>query len=203
MPLLELNLPPDGAALPADVRSFLSGVARRIEQIARGHPIPAFVPSDYEGAYRVLRALAEVGAPGELFCEWGSGLGVVACLAAMLDFDACGIEIEGELVDAAQELADDFGLPVQFVRGSFIPASEPVIRKGEFSWLATDGTDGHEELGLDPSDFAVIFAYPWPDEEGLTEKLFERHGRAGAVLMTHHGGETFRLRRKARSRGRR
>jgi hypothetical protein len=39
----------------------------------------------------------------------------------MLGIDACGIEIEGELMDAAQQFADDFGLPVEFIRGSFIP----------------------------------------------------------------------------------
>jgi hypothetical protein len=137
--------------------------------------------------------------PGNLFCEWGSGFGVVACLAAMLDFDACGIEIEGELVDAAQRLADDFGLPVEFIRGSFIPGkSEACLDAGDgFAWLTTHGDSGLEELGLVPADFDVIFAYPWPDEERLIGALFERSGGAGAVLLTYHGGEDFRLRRKA------
>src|SRR5437867_3109190 len=121
MPLVELNLRIRRAALPGDVRSFLREATRRIQRFQRQGRIPAFVPSDFERTYAVLRALAADCVRGSLFCEWGCSFGVVACLAAMLDFEACGIEIEAELVDAAQQLAADFGLPVEFLRGSFIP----------------------------------------------------------------------------------
>src|SRR5438067_13768394 len=121
MPLAEMKLRIDGAAVPREVRAFLREAERRIEQFQRQGRIPGFVPSDFARSYAVLRALAADGARGNLFCEWGSGFGVVACLAAMLDFDACGIEIEAELVDAAQQLAADYDLPVQFLQGSFIP----------------------------------------------------------------------------------
>jgi hypothetical protein len=118
--MVELNLLIGETAMPGDVRSFLREAERRIERFQLTGRVPGFVPSDFERAYGVLRALtaAEL-ATGNLFCEWGSGFGVVACLAALLDFDACGIEIEGELVDAARRLAADFDLPVEFMRGSF------------------------------------------------------------------------------------
>src|SRR5579872_445365 len=199
--LTDLSLPTGAARLPGDVRSFLREAERRVRQLRPPGHVPGFVPSDFAGAYAALRALAEAGAaPGDLFCEWGSGLGVVACLAAMLDFDACGIEAEGELVDAARRLADDFGLPVEFVRGNFIPpgGGPPEEAGGGFAWLTTAGGDPREELGLGPEDFAVIYAYPWPDEEELTAGLFERHAGAGAVLVTYHGGADFRLRQKCR-----
>ena len=67
---------------------------------------------------------------------------------------------------------------------------------GDFAWLSTVGGSGYEELGLGPDDFDIIFAYPWPDEERLTGALFERYARAGAVLLTYHGGDDLRLRRK-------
>jgi hypothetical protein len=41
-------------------------------------------------------------------------------------------------------------------------------------------------LGLDPEDFDVVFAYPWPDEECLTSALFECYARDGAVLLADH-----------------
>jgi hypothetical protein len=138
-------------------------------------------------------AAADV-APGRLFCEWGSGYGVVTCLAAMLEFDAVGIEVEGELVEAASRLAEDFGLPAQFVEGSYLPAG--FRAQGEYAWLNTEAADAHAALGLDTADFSVIFAYPWPDEEGLTEGLFERYGSPGAILVTNHVDHHFRVRRK-------
>ena len=201
MSLIDVKLVLDEATIPADVRAFLHEADRRIEEFQQHARVPGFVPSDFARTYQVLRAVGSSNlTPGNLFCEWGSGFGVVACLAALLGFDACGIEIEGELVDAAQQLADDFELPVEFIRGSFIPRGGEacVQRDDEFAWLTTDGGNTHEELGLAPDTLDVIFAYPWPDEERVTGVLFERYAAVGAVLVTYHGGEDFRLRRKTK-----
>src|SRR5258708_4692737 len=113
-------------ALPADVRAFLDEADRRIEQFQMENHIAGFVPSDFALAYDLLRTVSNDLAPGNLFCEWGSGFGVVTCLAAMLDFDAHGIEIESELVDSARQLAADFDLPVEFAQGSFIPTGSEI-----------------------------------------------------------------------------
>jgi len=203
MPLVDLDVPPGETAVPANVRAFLRDANRRIERFLVDCRVPGFVPSDFARAYGVLRSIATADlAPGRLFCEWGSGFGVVTCLAAMLDFEAFGIEIEGELVDAAEALAADFDLAVEFIRDSFIPrhAPAPRSRDSEFSWLTTDGGHAQERLGLATDDFDVIFAYPWPDEEAYTADLFERCARVGAVLVSYHGGEVFRLRRKTAGR---
>ena len=201
MPLADVPIAANPIVLPGDVRAFLREAERRIERFQRDHLIPGFVASDFPRAYNVLHALSDAAAaPGRLFCEWGSGFGVVACLAAMLDFDARGIEIDETLVDAARRLAGDFGLPVEFVRGSFIPqdSEECLGPRPEFAWLTVDtgGDDADGELG--PADADVVFAYPWPDEEQLIEALFERHAGAGTVLVSYHGGEDFRVRRKVR-----
>lgn len=197
IPLVALPLENFIADLPGDVRAFLQEADGRIERFRMDRNIPGFVPSDFVGAYRAIHRLAVSDlARGSMFCEWGSGFGVNACLAAMLDFDACGIEIDEELVEESRRLAFDFDISVEFVHGSFIPAGsmDSAEHCGGFSWLATDAATPEPELG--PEDFDVIFAYPWPDEEQAIEALFERHARQGAVLVSYHGGEDTRLRRK-------
>src|SRR5262245_30630520 len=99
MPLADLDLPVSQATVPDDVQSFLREAEGRIVRFQQTSRVHGFVPSDFERVYGVLRAVAARDlAPGRRFCEWGSGFGVVAGLAAMLDFDACGIEVEAELV---------------------------------------------------------------------------------------------------------
>jgi hypothetical protein len=206
MTLVTLNLRERRSEPPHRVRRFLREADRRIERFQRDTPIHGFVPSDYERTYGVLQALAESAlAPGDRFCEWGSGFGVVACLAAMIGFDACGIEVEGELVDAARRLAADFEVPVEFVRGSFIPPGGEAFLGADrnFAWLTASGEDTELELGMGTGDFDTVFAYPWPDEERALANLFGRYAAAGAVLVTYHGGDDFLLRRKPTSMGRR
>ena len=206
MALTDLSIPPDDAAIPPDVRRFLRVADRRIDDFQLWSKVPAFVPSHYEGVYRALRSVSvNQLARGNRFCEWGSGFGVATCLASYLEFDACGIEIEAELVTEARRLADDYALTAEFVIGSFVPrgGESRVYSAGEYAWLTTDADYSYDELGLDPDDMDVIYAYPWPDEEGVTGELFDRYAGPGAVLLTFHGGDDFRLRRKAATKRRR
>ena len=205
MPLIDVNLPVGEGLIPADVRSFLAEAERRIEHFQRSARVPAFVPSDFARVYHTLHTLETTAlAPGRRVCEWGSGFGVVASLAAMLDFDAYGLEIESELVVAARQLARDFELPVEFVCGSFIPVGgEHLVDAGStFAWLTPDSGTAYDEIGLDPDDFDVVFAYPWPDEEHVIWTLFERYASTGAVLITYHGSDDIRVQRKTQGRSR-
>jgi hypothetical protein len=206
MPLLDIDLPGDSTPIPENVQTFLREAERRIEQFQQTSRSHGFVPSDYAGAYKVLRTISTASAaPGPQFCEWGSGFGVVASLASMVDFTACGIEIEEDLVSAARRLAADFELDVEFVRDSFIPPGGENCADISitFAWLTQEAGAAEEGLGLAIDDFDVIFAYPWPDEERVIEDLFDRYAAVGAVLVTYHGIEGFRVQRKSERRPRR
>jgi len=125
----------------------------------------------------------------------------------MLELNACGIEIEGVLVDASRKLADDFGLPAEFVHGSYVPSgAEADVEEAyadastEYFWLVRDGDDAYGKLGLGPHDFDVVFAYPWPGEERLVESLFEKYAAEGALLLMYNQYNSVRLRRKVSKR---
>lgn len=202
MPLVDVEFGEVPLEMPDPVRRLVREAERRLDAFVEGRlddPIVGFVPSDFAAVYPVLATIARGHlATGSLFCEWGSGFGVVAMMAAELDFDACGIEIEQDLVDAAQELADEYDLPVEFVCGSFIPSGGEDVADhvGDFAWLRTDAASAYDELGLDPRDFDVIFAYPWPGEEQAVYDLFERYGAAGALLVTFQGVDAVQVKRR-------
>ena len=166
MPLVDIELSIDGSDLPSDVRAFLREAYLRVGRFVTNSPIrvTGFAPSGFETVYRSLRAIGEAQlAPGNSFCEWGSGFGLAASLAAMLKFRACGIEMESVLVDASKRLADDFGLPVDFVRGSFIPpggesyANEACDNDNAgFRRLFADADSAYRELGRTESHQTLV-----------------------------------------------
>jgi hypothetical protein len=206
VPLVDVNLSVDEGVPPRQVVAFLTEADARIREYFRTSPCPAggFIPSDYVAVYHALRAIADSKlACGDSFCEWGSGFGVVASLAAMLDFGACGIEIERRLVVASRRLAKDFALSVEFVQGSFIPAGGEVFADeayaeavNEFFWLVTEADDAYDELGRNADDLDLVYAYPWPDEEAVIERLFEHFSAEGSLLLTQHEYRSLRLQRK-------
>ena len=203
MTLRGIDVDWDQSDHPDEVRTFLADADRRVEEFQEAHvrdPIPGFVPCDFERVYEGLRTIVGKGmAPGASFLELGSGMGVVACLAAMLDMESTGIEIEPELVAASEELATVHGLEVEFVCGSYVPTGGDWLTDEveEFAWIESGGADAYELLGLDLDDFDLVFAYPWPGEESLVRELFDAYGAGGAMLLTFNGVEDLRLYRKA------
>jgi hypothetical protein len=203
MPLVEVPIPDEPAAVPYHLKRFLAEADKRVEAALADARTPAFVPSNYEALFPVLRTLFHSTLlRGTTFAEWGSGVGVATLVAAYVGYDAYGIEAEWELVEEARKLADDFDLSAEFVCGSFVPAGgeDHVYRTGEYGWFTTQSDSAYADLGLDPDDFDIVYAYPWPDEEEVVADLFEMFAGDGAVLLTCKGGEGFRLRRKVASR---
>lgn len=207
MPLIEVAPPKSDAPIPARLAEFIREAEQRITRYIDdlpGAPAVAFVPSDFAAAYSALVHINEYQlAPGSCFLEWGAGYGVVASLAHAIGLDAHGIEIDATLVANSRELASDFDLSPNLVEGSFVPAGGDRYTESfsEHAWLASGGPDGYDAIGLEPDDFDIIYAYPWPGEESIVERLFDRYGAAGALLVTYRGLEGVRIQRKKPIRG--
>lgn len=193
MALTPVKFPLEVTRVPSEASLIVRDAEARIERFMhrrRNDPLPAFVPSDFRLGYAALELIRDRHlAPDMTMCEWGSGFGVIACLATQLGYDACGIEIERDLNDESQALADEHELATQFVHGSFIPDGGDHLAdgSGEFAGLSTDLPSGYEELGLDVDDFGLIYAYPWPGEEHVIEQIFEAYAATGALLVTYRG----------------
>lgn len=203
MPLIDVPLHIPERRLPRDVVEFLGESNQRIKQFVeeREIRISGFVPSDFEPVYQALDAIIENNlASGDVFCEWGSGFGVVAMLAELLEFQAYGIEIEDSLVVGARLLADEFDLTADFVTGSFVPeGGEYIVDElcsGTDSWLTGISDDAYSQLGLSPNDFDVVYAFPWPGEENVIAGLFDEFCAVGSLLLTFDHLEGVRVRRK-------
>jgi hypothetical protein len=201
--MLEEIAVPEAVALvqPQRVAKQLMDEAdRRIERFTREHrpPIDNFVVCDFALVDAALRWITEQNLLcGSSFCEWGSGFGVVTMLAALQEFDACGIEVEAALVRQAEQLADDFQLDARFARGSFIPdGGEDLVEFLEdIAHIETDTPSGYEDLEREIADFDLFFAFPWPGEHGYWESVFDHFAADGAMLLTYQGIEQLRLQR--------
>jgi hypothetical protein len=194
-------------------------VARLIATCSRGwerffvdhdDQAPRFVPSVPERVYAVL---AEVTSrqlpPTRVFCEWGSGFGTVTCLAALLGYEAYGLEIDAELVRLSRAMARRLGIPVTMLCTSFLPAGYAASAGDDGATLVTpeaarahpDTAEARGPLRYDGmasaiADIGLFFAYPWPEERELVRQLFEAVARAGALLVMYHTDTDIRVWRK-------
>ena len=126
----------------------------RIDWFLHSHkpPIHNFVACDFRTVNACLRWITEGQlTAGRAFCEWGAGFGVVTMLAALLEYDAVGIEVEPVLVDEARSLADDLEIAAQFATGSLIPAGgeDLVSFVDDITHIDTDSPDAYDEVGLE------------------------------------------------------
>ena len=192
------------APLTSEMETLLQESDRRIDDFLhhwRGPIIENFVASDYRTVNNVLHWIVEHQLnAGNMFCEWGSGFGVVTLMASLHNFTAFGIEVEAELVDRARSLADDLGLSAEFAQGSFIPpGGQRLIQYHEdVAHIETDTPGAYEEFDLEIADFDLLFAFPWQGETRFWDNLFHHYAAEGALLLTYHGIEELRLQRKVR-----
>src|SRR2546425_11853089 len=195
-------------------------VARLIATCSRGwerffadhddHHTPRFVPSVPERVFAVLEEVTTRNLPPtRVFYEWGSGFGMATCLAALLGYEAYGLEIDAELVRLSRGIARRLGIPVQMLCTSFFPAGYAASASGDGAALVTpasvrahhDTAEARGPLRYDGMEIAItniglFFAYPWPEERELMQELFEAVARVGALLVVYHTDTDIRVWRK-------
>jgi hypothetical protein len=168
--------------------------AQRAYELGLSGRFDSCITSNYPEVYARLR---EECRRGDRFLEWGSGLGVITALAASLGAEAYGIEIEPELVRLSEGLVERHDVPATFACGSFFPdgfGEDPELLHEDLMHDSV-GADAYAELGLELTDFDLIYAFPWPGEEDLFLDLFQRGAAPGSRLLINYGSDGLRLER--------
>ncbi len=180
-PLERVGVPPEAGDLPVPrfVDCFIRDAEDRAEEYGDRAGKGLFVPGDYRYAFQILQWLlrTQAAAQGAAFLEWGSGQGMVTILAALLGYDAVGVEIDAALVRESRELAARYDTQARFEQGSYDPAS---------SGLKV----------FTAKKRAVVYVYPWPGEEPFFLRLFAETADPGAFLLMCLGPEDIRTYRK-------
>lgn len=203
--LTELELDFSSEELPQSVISFFDDCEKRIDEFLIGKRFAekGFVACDHWAVAKALQLIDRNGlAMGHTLCEWGSGFGEVAMAAEMLGYEACGLEINSEVFDHANQLAEDYGLETEFVCGSFLPdGADDLVDE---AYMENDGDltlemhfeEGYSELDRDVSDFDIIFVFPWPNDAPLLARIFDRYASSGALLLTYNDASGLKIERK-------
>ena len=175
------DVPPEAGEMPVPrfVDCFLRDAEARAEEYGAQPGGGLFIPGDCRYAYQILAWLLQTGAMQKkaAFLEWGSGQGMVTILAALLGYEATGVEIDEALVGEARGLAVRYDAPARFVHGTYDPA----------------------QTGLkvfSARKRAAVYVYPWPGDEPRCLQLFAETADAGTLLLMCLGPEDIRVYRQ-------
>lgn len=119
-----------------------------------------FVPSNYELAWGALSALP----PGR-FCELGSGLGVAVGLAALLGYQASGIELDETLAEQSRQFLAEHQLAADILTGSYYER-----------WVMAD----------------VYYVYSWPSQLTAVQERFLAASPPRSRLLICFGQDDIR-----------
>lgn len=197
---------------PAQVTRLIEEADRRLDQLFetnRNRRVPRFLPSDPALLFRVLEFLTvNELPPGKVFCEWGSGFGVGACLASLLGYESWGLEIEEDLVELARELAGDLKIEVKNICTSYFPegfgsypaqgGAELMIPEPESRWAEESAlvVPAYEGMDCEVDEIDLFYIYPWPGEQELMHDLFDTVAADGAILIAYYGDKDIAAYRK-------
>ncbi|ETX01305.1 MAG: hypothetical protein ETSY1_07890 [Candidatus Entotheonella factor] len=198
------------AHIPDPVARLIDTCSRGWERFFADHDdqAPGFVPSVPELVFSALEEVTQRHLPpNRVFCEWGSGFGTVACMAALLGYEAYGLEIEEELVRLSRAMARRLRIPVEIICTSMFPegyGSHPGDDRGKLSrpepFCSSHLPYGHplryRGMDIDVAEIGMFFVYPWAHERELIQELFDAVAAPGAILMSYHNDKDICVFRK-------
>lgn len=208
MPYQQLPYAVEVIKLPQRFQEFIDEADHRCDQFydeKLNKRYPRYVPSEPAQVYSALKYVTDQGLPlGTQFVEWGSGFGVGTGLAALLGYEATGIEIEAALVAKAEALLADQAIAAEFIQTSYIPEgfiSYDAVGGGD---IVADDSFGHqldhqpryEGMDIDVEEIDLFFVYPWPGEQEMMLKLFNAIAGEGAILVAYYGDNDICIYRK-------
>ena len=214
MALEELDLDGMETELPAEAAAVIDEANRRIDELfesEQNRKYPRYLPSDPAPFYSALAHLTAKDIPlGKVFCEWGSGFGVHSCLAALLGYEAYAIEIEPDLADLADKLAESLKLNVETLCTSYVPEGfesyagvdgDVLIRPEEMTYNDRDSSvefePSYEGMPHTAAEVDVYFMYPHPSDQDFMISLFEAIAVEGAILVAYYAQGDIHAYRKA------
>lgn len=192
----------DSAEIPPETEQILINA----DQVLQAYwdqwtkkPIEQYVACDFRDVWRALSELTSSRiANGNTFCEWGCGFGIVTGLASQLGWEAIGIEAEEFLVDQANSFLVRNGLAGEILHGNFLPRGSERLAppQSEHASLFHQVENAYERHDLELDDYALVFAYPWPDEHHFLRDVFRYYAGDGALLLMFRGPYEIELYRK-------
>ena len=211
MAIEEIDIDISASALPAKVARLIQASDRQWERFFANEGtrrLPRFVPSEAELVFAAIDSVTRHNLPpGRVFCEWGSGFGTGTCLAALLGYEAYGIEIQPELVDISREMARELDIPVEILCTSYIPegfetyagvGGEELVKSRSFAYPGetNEVERQYDGMAYDIAEIDLFFAYPWPEEQELMQHLFDAVAMEGAILIAYHSAKEICVYRK-------
>jgi hypothetical protein len=131
-------------------------------------------------------------------------------MAALLGYEAYGLEIDTELVRLSRAIARRLRIPVEILCTSLFPEGYEAYAGVDGVALVTPAASRsapnandagrrplrYEGMAIDIAAIGVFFAYPWPEEQELMQQLFDAVAREGAILVVYHTDTDIRVFRK-------
>ena len=203
---LGVTADPGNITLPVEFQAYFEEANQQIDtffESERNKRYPTYIPCNALLVYEALRAILDQKLTFDtVFCEWGSGFGLVTGLAALLGYSACGVEIESELVDRSNKLLDQFGIEATILETSYVPEGFEEFSGIDGAGLilqdaqAQDFEAVYEGMDYPLSEVDVFFVYPWPGDQEFMQQLFDAVAVEGSILLAYHAdGEIYAYRK--------